>query len=101
MTPACVSFIAFIDTTAMVSASNESPKRMEFKRESKAKPGSGALGFPTKRDQAAEKSRDAKADATDAAYAKRILNDPDTEWVDWDDVKRELASQGRLGGSPR
>lgn len=64
-----------------------------MERESKGKLGPGTLGFLTKRDQPAKKSRDAEVDAADVAYAKRVLNDPDTEWVDWDDVKRDLADK--------
>ncbi len=59
--------------------------------ESKGKLGSGTLGFLTKHDQAGKESRNAEVDAADVACAKRVLDDPGTEWVDWDDAKRELA----------
>lgn len=48
------------------------------------------LGFQTKRDRARKEAPDAEADAADVAYARHVLDDPDTEWVDWDDDKREL-----------
>ncbi len=64
-----------------------------MERNSKGKAAPRTLGFLTKRDRAREEPRDAKADAAAVAYARRVLNDPDTEWVDWDDVKRELADK--------
>ena len=93
--------MAFIDTTAMVSASHESRKGLELEKESKAKLGSGALGFLTKRDQADQEARNAEVDAAEAAYTKRVLDDPDTEWVDWDDVKRDLADKHDWKGRQR
>ena len=36
----------------------------------------------------------AQVDADDVAFAMRVLNDPATEWIDWDDAKRELAGKG-------
>ena len=62
-----------------------------MKRESKGKAVPRMLGFLTKRNRARKEARNAEADAADVAYARRVLDDPDTEWVDWDDVKRELA----------
>ena len=62
-----------------------------MERESKGKAAPGMLGFLTKRNRARKEARNAEADAADVAYARRVLDDPDTEWVDWDDVKRELA----------
>lgn len=35
---------------------------------------------------------DGKLDA-DVAYARRVLDDPETEWIDWNQAKRELASK--------
>ena len=51
---------------------------------------SGMLGFLGKRDRARKEARDAEAEMANVAYARRVLDDPDTKWVDWDDVKREL-----------
>lgn len=65
---------------------------MERDRKHKDKP--AMLGFLTKRDRASKQQPDAATDAADLAYAKRVLDDPETEWVDWNDVKRELADQG-------
>lgn len=65
---------------------------MERDREHKDKP--AMPGFLTKQDRVSRQRPDAVPDAVDLAYAKRVLDDPDTEWIDWEDVKRELAGQG-------
>ena len=51
-------------------------------------------GFVMKQDRARGGARDVEADAADIAYARHVLDDPDTEWIDWNDVKRELAAKG-------
>ena len=72
---------------------------MERNRKHKDKP--AMPGFFKNRDRASKQRPDAVMDAADAAYAKRVLDDPDTEWVDWNDVKRELADQGDQALSQR
>ena len=57
-------------------------------------------GFLTKTGVARKEPPKTPADAADIAYAQRVVDDPDTEWVDWGDIKRELADPGRLGASP-
>ena len=53
--------------------------------------GVGGVEILTKRDQAGEEAGNAEVDTADVTCAKRVLDDPGTEWVDWDDAKRELA----------
>jgi len=50
------------------------------------------LAEVTKRDRA--RPGESEADGADVAYAKRVLQEPHTEWVSGDDVKRELANSG-------
>jgi prevent-host-death family protein len=39
------------------------------------------------------KTIEALEDEIDVRESKRILNDPETEWIDWEDVKKELRSE--------
>ena len=60
------------------------------------KPEAGATvpaHFRRERDWSADGIPDADADAADVAYARRVLDDPETQWIDWDDAKRKLANE--------
>ena len=63
-------------------------------RDSKRQSAPATLGFLTKGRQTPNEDRHSQADANDVAYAKHVLDDPETEWMDWDDAKRELADKG-------
>ena len=56
-----------------------------------AKSKSRQLGRPSLRHLGHKEPPKTPEDAADVAYARRVVDDPDTEWVDWDDLKRELA----------
>ena len=66
-------------------------------QDSKGNAPTGMLGFLTKRDRVA--TRCGKRTRRTVAYGRRVRDDPDTGWVDWDEVMRELAdkddSEGR------
>jgi hypothetical protein len=36
---------------------------------------------------------EALEDEIDVRESRRILNDPETEWLDWEDVKKDLRSE--------
>ena len=63
-------------------------------RGSKRRGGGVTLSFLTKTGVVRKEPPKTPADAADVAYARRVVDDPDTEWVDWDDIKRELTDPG-------
>ena len=65
-----------------------------MERGSKRKGSGVTQGFLTKTGVARKEPTKTPADAADIAYAQRVVDDPDTEWVDWGDIKRELADPG-------
>lgn len=65
---------------------------MDKKSEDRTEPRTSAPALVRHRNR--KDPHNAEADAADLACAKRVLDSPDTEWVDWEDVKRELADKG-------
>ena len=62
----------------------------DVERDSKVSAQTRVTGFVTGREPAKQVQVNDEGHA-DLTYAKSVLEDPDTEWVDWEEVKRGLA----------